>query len=119
MSPKKFYINLDVPEVAAYFERFEASKIFPQMLAGGPSKALTTGGNGAAIKKTIAELMLGPNADIMLGQRYICSAKVVGLDVDHGWFYTVCKKCTKKMPPAEMNLGCQGCNVSQAEAVPL
>lgn len=45
-------------------------------------------------------------------------AKIVGFDLDKGWFYTACRKCTSKLEPTENGLFCKKCSSVKLDSVP-
>lgn len=119
MSPTKFFVNLALPEVAEYLARFEPMKIVPQLLIKASNSGVNpTTGPTVIETRTIEALLTGPSPDVKPGQKYNCTASIIRFEVDNKWFYTACKKCTRKIPHPDTNLGCQHCNLPTSESMP-
>lgn len=87
ISTSKFYINLDIPEVLEYLQKFAPLQIIPQLLVKH-SKRNYVAKQETTQQKTVADLITGPSPDVKFGQRYNCTATIVGFEVDRGWYYT-------------------------------
>ncbi|GKU92782.1 hypothetical protein SLEP1_g6461 [Rubroshorea leprosula] len=117
MSPTKIYVNLDIPEVKQYLDRFGSFNIQPQLLTRKFELVEETSETMPSIRKTISNLIQTSVLEVEPSQRFQVEAEVVGFDIDSGWFYTACKQCTRKLPPAYTAQGCRVCNTPQSESM--
>ncbi|KAH0868170.1 hypothetical protein HID58_075192 [Brassica napus] len=84
---------------------------------GVPSAAPLLKGYAKVETLTVAELNNFITSATSQEIDFICTGKVVRLDVDKGWCYVTCAKCSKKLQRTVSALECTRCNNTNAVGV--
>ncbi|KAF3544634.1 hypothetical protein DY000_02010697 [Brassica cretica] len=84
---------------------------------GVPSAAPLLKGYAKVETLTVAELNNFITSATSQEIDFICTGKVVRLDVDKGWCYVTCAKCSKKLQRTVSALECTRCNNTNAVGI--
>ncbi|KAF3507455.1 hypothetical protein F2Q69_00010197, partial [Brassica cretica] len=105
------YFDKETTAGEAYFYNLVARD------TGVPSAAPLLKGYAKVETLTVAELNNFITSATSQEIDFICTGKVVRLDVDKGWCYVTCAKCSKKLQRTVSALECTRCNNTNAVGV--
>ncbi|XP_013614348.1 PREDICTED: uncharacterized protein LOC106320521 isoform X4 [Brassica oleracea var. oleracea] len=101
-----------------YFDKeTTAGEVYFYKDTGVPSAAPLLKGYAKVETLTVAELNNFITSATSQEIDFICTGKVVRLDVDKGWCYVTCAKCSQKLQRTVSALECTQCNNTNAVGV--